>query len=287
MDPSVRAVVVALVLTLAGGACSDKSGGASKASPTTASSGATSSPTSVTPQTGPVTDADFADVDQVLRRLDTELDRLDSDMAASEGETQQVLLQDKKRLASAATTRRILALREMTTAAKAIARLSDADRTELTNQLQQQVNGLTSLNAKIQGDNDEASLRADAQKVITEYRVYVLTIPKSRGVVVSDIELNAADRLSKLADRLASAIAQAKEGKDTTKAQTDLASLRAKVAAVVATVTPLPAALLALQPAGYPGNHPTLEQARQSLRTGRAGLAEAAQFARQVIADLK
>ena len=53
------------------------------------------------------------------------------------------------------------------------------------------------------------------------------------------------------------------------------------------TVTPLPAALLALQPAGYPGNHTTLEQTRTSLRAGRAALAEAATLARQVIADLK
>jgi hypothetical protein len=283
----VRAVVLVIVLAVGAAGCSSRSGGDAKASPTTASTGATSSPTSAAPQTGPVTDADFAEVDQVLRRLDTELDRLDSDLATNEGETQQALLEDKKKLVSAAITRRVLALREITTAGKSIARLSDADRTELSNQLQEQVNGLTSLNAKVQGDNDEASLRADAQKVITDYRVYVLTIPKARGVVVSDIELNAADRLAKLADRLANAIDQAKEGEDTTKAQADLASLRAKVGAVTATVSPLPASLLALQPSAYPGNHPTLEQARQSLRTGRAGLAEAAGLARQVITDLK
>jgi hypothetical protein len=129
-------------------------------------------------------------------------------------------------------------------------------------------------------------VRADAGRILTDYRVYVLTIPKARGIVVSDIELNAADRLSKLADRLSNAIDQA-AGKDTTKAKADLASLRGKLAAATGTVSPLPAALLALQPAGYPGNRSTLEQARASLRTGRAALAEAATLARQVIADLK
>ena len=287
MDAPVKAVMFAVVLAVATVGCNDKSGGDAKASPTTAPTGATSSPTSATPQTGPVTDADFAEVDQVIRRLDTELDRLDSDLATGEGDTQQVLLQERKKVASAAITRRVLALRELITATKSIARLSEADRTELADQLQQQVNGLTSLNAKVQGDNDEATLRADAQKIVADYRVYVLTIPRARGVVVSDLELNAGDRLSKLGDRLATAIDQAKEGKDTTKAQTDLASLRAKVASATAAVSPLPAALLALEPAGYPGNHPTLEQTRQSLRTGRTGLVEAATLARQVIADLK
>ena len=199
---------------------------------------------------------------------------------------QQVRLDTAKRLATAAITRRVLALRELMTAAKSIVRLSDADRSALTTQLQDQVNGLTSLNAKIQGDNDEATVRADAQKIITDYRVYVLTIPKARGVVVADIELNAEDRLSKLADRLQSMIDQA-SGKDTTKAKSYLASLRAKLTSVTGTVSPLPASLLALQPAGYPGNRTTLEGDRMALRTGRANLADAAVLARQVVADLR
>jgi hypothetical protein len=198
---------------------------------------------------------------------------------------QQVRLEAAKKLAAGAITRRVLALRERTTAARSIVRLSDADRTALTAQLQDQVNGLTSLNAKIQGDTDEATVRADAAKIVTDFRVYVLTIPKARGVVVSDIELNAADRLTKLADRLSNAIAAS--GKDTTKAKGDLASLRTRLASVASTVSPLPPALLALQAAGYPGNRTTLEQTRASLRTGRAGLAEAAVLARQVMADLK
>jgi hypothetical protein len=44
---------------------------------------------------------------------------------------------------------------------------------------------------------------------------------------------------------------------------------------------------LELQPAGYPANHAVLEQSRQSLRTGRAALADATSLARSVIADLK
>ncbi|MDQ1497084.1 MAG: hypothetical protein QOI86_424 [Actinomycetota bacterium] len=207
-------------------------------------------------------------------------------VGATPAGAQQVRFEASKKAAGAAITRRVLALRELTTAAKSIVRLSEADRSALTTQLQDQVNGLSSLNAKIQGDTDEATVRADAGRIVTDYRVYVLTIPKARGVVVSDIELNAADRLAKLADRLAKAIDQA-TGKDTTKARTDLASLRARLASATSTVTPLPAALLALQAAGYPANRTTLEQTRTSLRTGRAALAEAATLARQLIADLK
>ena len=276
------ALLVVMVGTTAG--CSHKSNGASETTGTTASTGGTSA-TSSTGPVGPVTDEDVNEVDQVLRRLDGELDRLDSDMATGEGETQQVVLEARKRVAAAAITRRVLALQERLTAAKSIVRLSDADRTALTTQLQEQINGLTNLSARIQGDNDEATLRSDSQRIVTDYRVYVLTIPKARGVVVSDIELAAADRLTTLADRLSAAIDQAK--RDTTAAKSDLGTLRSKLTTVTGTVSPLPAALLALQPAGYPANHAVLEQARQSLRTGRSALADAASLARTVIADLK
>jgi hypothetical protein len=282
------ATVLAVALALGSVGCTDQSDGGSKAAPTTVSTGSALSPTSAAPDTGPVTEADVAEVDQVLHRLDNELDRLDSDMATGEGDTQQVRLEAAKSVATAAITRRVLALRDLITAAKAATRLSEADRSALTNQLQEQINGLTTLNAKIQGDGDPATVRADASRIVTDYRVYVLTIPKARGVVAADIELNAAERLIKLADRLAITIDQAgAKGNDTAKAQTDLTALRTRLTAVTGTVAPLPAPLLALQPAGYPGNHSALEQGRATLRAGRAGLADAASLARQMIADLK
>lgn len=284
-----RSSAVAFLTALAVGAaagCTDTSGDGSKAAPTTVSSGA-AAPTSAVPDTGPVDEADVAEVDLVLHRLDNELDRLDSDMATGEGDTQQVRLEAAKSVASAAITRRVLALRDLVTAAKSITRLAEADRTTLTNQLQDQVNGLTTLNAKIQGDPDPATVRADASRIVTDYRVYVLTIPKARGMVAADIELNAADRLSKLADRLATTIDQAEaKGKDTAEAKTGLTSLRARLGIVTGTVSQLPSALLGLVASGYPGNHSVLEQGRALLRTGRAALADAASLARQVIADL-
>lgn len=277
--------VVVMVLAAGAAACSDRSDGASKASPTTALTGGTSSPTSAGAAAGPVTEADVTEIDRVLRRLDGELDRLDSDMAAGEGETQQVVLEARKRAATVAVTRRVLALRERLTAAESITRLGADHRASLTTQLQQQINGLTNLSARIQGDSDEATLRADAQRIVTDYRVYVVTIPKARGVMVAEIELAAADRFARLADRLATAIGQAKG--DTTDTQGDLVQVRAKLAAVTAAVPPIAAELLALQPVGYPANQAVLEQARQSLRAGRSDLADASVLARRVIADLE
>ena len=273
------------VLAVAAAACSDRSDGASKASATTAITGSSSSPISAGASSGPVTEAAMAEIDNVLRRLDGELDRLDSDLTAGEGETQQVVAEGRKRAAIGAITRRMLALRERLSAAESITQLSEEHRAALNTQLQEQINGLTGLSARIQGNNDEALLRADAQRIVTDYRVYVLTIPKARGVMVADIELTAADRFTKLADRLASAIDQAK--RHTTGTREDLAQMRNKVAAVTAAVPPIPAELLGLQPAGYPATQAVLDNARQTLRAGRGDLADASVLARRVIVDLK
>jgi hypothetical protein len=277
--------VLVIALAIGSAACRDRSDGTAKASATTAFTGGTSSPASAGAPTEPVTEADLTEIDHVLRRLDGELDRLDSDMAVGEGETQQVVLEARKRAATGAITRRLLALRERLSAAESIGQLSENHRAALTSQLQEQINGLTNLSARIQGDNDEATLRADAQRIVTDFRVYVLTIPKARGVMLADIELLAAHRFTRLADRLATAIGQAKG--DTSDTQADLTQMRGKLAAVAAAVPPIPAELLALQPSGYPANQAVLEQARQSLRTGRSDLADASLLARRVIADLK
>jgi len=197
-------------------------------------------------------------------------------------------LEAVKRTASAAITRRALVLKELVAATRGTVRLKDGDRSALTTYLQNQIHGLSTLNAKIQSDTDEATVRADAAHIVDDYRVYVLSVPKARGVIVADLELAAADRLSQLADRLGSAVDRAAaDGKDTTKAKADHDALRAKIQAARSGVEPLPAALLTLEPAGYPGNRPVLEQSRAALRAGRTALAEAARAARQVAADLR
>lgn len=87
MKKPAAALALVMVLIVGTGACSKGSDRASNASATTPSSATASSPTTPT-ATGPVTDADVTEVDQILHRLDTELGRLDSDMATGEGEVQ-------------------------------------------------------------------------------------------------------------------------------------------------------------------------------------------------------
>jgi hypothetical protein len=91
LNKGARVLLAVLVpfLGLGAAACDQSSDSGAKASVgSTASTAPASSPTSATVPSGPVTDADVAEVDQIVHRLDSELDRLDSDMATNEGEVQ-------------------------------------------------------------------------------------------------------------------------------------------------------------------------------------------------------
>jgi hypothetical protein len=82
------ALCLLMALAVGTAACSKDSESGSKAPGSSAATGASLAPTSAAPETGPVTDADVAEVDQILHRLDNEIDRLDSDLATGEGEVQ-------------------------------------------------------------------------------------------------------------------------------------------------------------------------------------------------------
>lgn len=80
------ALVLVMALAAGAAACTDRSAGRPGASPPPASTGpAAPSAAGARPASGPVTEADVIEVGHVLRRLDAELDRLESDMAATEG----------------------------------------------------------------------------------------------------------------------------------------------------------------------------------------------------------
>ena len=61
--------------------------------------------------------------------------------------------------------------------------VSDAHRAALGDLIAAQTRGLTALDAKIQADTDLETLKADVKSIVTDYRVYLLTVPKVHLVI--------------------------------------------------------------------------------------------------------
>lgn len=166
--------------------------------------------------------------------------------------------------------------------------LSDADRAALNGDIDATRSRLGDLKTKIASDTDRSTLRSDCQSIWTANRVYVLVLPRTRLVGVADTEVWAAGRLTDAATKLQAAIDKAKaNGKDVTKAQSDLDAMKANVESGQASASGVPSSILPLTPADWNANHDVLTPARSADKSAHDDLKGARDLAKQVIADLK
>lgn len=87
-------------------------------------------------------------------------------------------LADLKSKADQMIAMRINDLNKISTRIQNDSRLNSSDKTSLNNDIQNATNGLTQLKNKIDADTDLTTIRADAQQIVTNYRVYIVLEPK-------------------------------------------------------------------------------------------------------------
>ena len=159
--------------------------------------------------------------------------------------------------------------------------LTDSDRSALQALLTADTTGLTALKAKIDGETDVTTLRADIGTIVTGYRIYLLMVPMTAEVISADSEAAAVGRLTTVAGKLQDRITtELNAGKDVASAQADLNNMTTSLGQVnTSTLAGIPTALLALTPAEYNGgtagpvlktDHTTLQGFRTSLDAARA-----------------
>ncbi len=80
-------------------------------------------------------------------------------------------------------TNRITTLNALNTRIQGDTRLTTDEKTSLTTDVQNAINGLTTLKATIDADTDITKARADAKMVVTNFRIYEVLEPKLRLLV--------------------------------------------------------------------------------------------------------
>ncbi len=189
---------------------------------------------------------------------------------------------------AAEISRRITNLNAALTKLNASTKLTGADKTSLATQINNELTSLGALQTKLAADTDLATARTDVQSIVTDYRVYVLMLPKARLAASADRFAEVEDQLTTLATKLQTKIDTAKTaGKDTAAMQTTLNDLTAQVASAKTITDGLVAKLLALQPADYNTNPSILATYRQSLTTAHTDLKAARTDATTIITGLK
>ncbi|GAA2381373.1 hypothetical protein [Dactylosporangium salmoneum] len=118
--------------------------------------------------------------------------------------------------------KRLDALKRFEATANGAGQLQAAHRTTLTNLIAEQRSGLSALKTKVQAETTAAALKADAQSMVYDYRVFILTGPKVRLTVAVDTELAVVARM------------KAEPGADAAKLDAIAASLQGKADTLLA-----------------------------------------------------
>lgn len=167
-------------------------------------------------------------------------------------------------------------------------KLAPSDEATLTAQITAETAGLTALKAKLVAETTLAAARADVASIVTDYRVYVLMLPKVRLVSAADRFNVAETQLQDVYIKLKTKVDAAHTaGKDTTAAQSALDDLASKYADAASRTKNLVPALLALQPTDYNANHAALLDSRATLATAQADIKAARSDATSVVSALK
>jgi len=93
--------------------------------------------------------------------------------------------------------------------------LTSDQATTLKSAIQDNVNNLTTLKQKIDGDTDVTTARADDKSIMTQYRIYAVFMPLLRHTVWVDLVTNALSTMSGLNDKITEAISKAPASQQT------------------------------------------------------------------------
>lgn len=185
-------------------------------------------------------------------------------------------------------SRRLGTLNKLSAKITGMTKLTDADKTTLTGEITDEINGLTALKTKLDGDTTVADARADAQSIINDYRVYALVMPKVFLVKTADDQQVAEARLTALAVKLQARIDAAKSaGKSVTALTNALANMNSQINAAQAISSSIESSVVNLQPSDYNSNHRVLSGDRDQLKTAQSDIKQAVSSATSIVAGLK
>jgi hypothetical protein len=197
-------------------------------------------------------------------------------------------LENLKTRVQAEITRRTTSLTNLSNHISENKRLTDAQKTTFTSNMQTEITNLNALQTKITEETDAATLRTDVKSIVSSYRIYALYMPQVQIVLASNSILDSVDKFNALGVKLQNRISDAQSAeKDVSTLKTTYADFQGKVTDAQAQANDAISTVTSLQPQDYPGNKTTLQSARKMLQTARLDLKTARQDAQTIIQGLR
>jgi len=196
-------------------------------------------------------------------------------------------LNDIQSTAATVTAHQLDALKALVAKVPSDKTLSDADRTKALAILNDDIAGITALQAAIAADTTAAQAFDDYRTVFTNYRVHAVALPQVHIAEHAD-RLTAATlpRLQKAQKKLADALA-AHSDKNTADVQAAMNDLGAQISTLQSDIDGLPGAALALAPSVFNADHKATSDVSAKLTAATQAAAAAAKDIRSARAGLK
>ncbi len=144
-------------------------------------------------------------------------------VASREATAQQTQLQNVIKRSDTLITNRITTLNTLLTRIQNDTRLTAAEKSSFTSDVQTDISGLTALKTKIDADTDVTTAREDAKTIITGYYVYAVFEPKVRLHIVLNNLQTVSTNVQNLVPQIQNLINSLQsQGKDVTELQAQL-----------------------------------------------------------------
>jgi hypothetical protein len=195
----------------------------------------------------------------------------------------QTKIDDLKQRGKLEITRRITFLNDLATKIMNLKKLSDADKTTFKTQIQQQVDGLTTLLTKIDADTDLTTLKTDVKSIVNGYYIFAFFRVKINLLVAAERLSVTEENMNNIYTKLLARVTDQKnQGKDVNSLEKLLASMLVKINDAKAQYAAAEVALSDLSAQGYPGNKSSLLSAKSKIKVGSQDLRSAFQVAMKV-----
>ena len=169
--------------------------------------------------------------------------------------------------------RRIAALTNSATSVANMAAISPEIKTELTTQIQAEIENLNKLKAQIQAETNAIAVTGLIASVTSSYKVYALFTPKVMILATGGKLLSLAEMLTAVQQNLMMQVtAMSSSGQDTTELEAMLTDAQENITAGTESAQSAMETVITLSPAQYPANRTSLQSARVDLGESLASL---------------
>jgi hypothetical protein len=187
---------------------------------------------------------------------------------------------------------RITNLGKLNTRVQEMVNVSDNEKTNISNEVQTNANGLSNLKAKIDADIDLKTTTSDYSSIFGSFRIYALVIPQGYIEASSDRIDTIVNMFTTISTKLQARItADQSAGKDTATLQASLNDLNAKIADAKIQAGIAFSGVASLTPDNgnktvFASNITALKSARANIKVATGDLQTARQDAKTIIQNL-